>query len=84
MDEDSTAFDSKTMESIVVEDASLNQSEVSFKPNSSRDPGCRPTPVMVPVVFEKESRHLTRMKVRLVLQTQGFLVRLRRFPKFIQ
>ena len=55
MEEDSTAFDSKTMESIVVEDASLNQSEVSFKPNSSRDPGCRPTPVMVPVVFEKEN-----------------------------
>ena len=52
MAEDSTAFDNKTMESIAVEDASLNQSEA--KP---REPvSVRPTSFMVPVVFDKENQ----------------------------
>lgn len=51
MVEDNLAFDSQKMESIVVEDASLNQSEV--KQLTSTDPDGRPTPFMVPVVFEK-------------------------------
>lgn len=64
MDEDSSTFDSKTMESIVVEDASLNQSEAILKPNSSGDPGCRPTPIMVPVVFEKENAEAEQTSVK--------------------
>ena len=51
MAEDSTAFENKTMESIVVEDASMNQSEA--KQSTSVDFAPRATPVMVPVVFER-------------------------------
>ena len=41
------------MESIVVEDTSLNQSEA--KECTSTGPGSRPAPTMVPVVFEKDT-----------------------------
>lgn len=51
MAEDSTAFENKTMESIVVEDASMNQSQV--KQSTSVECVPRATPMMVPVVFEK-------------------------------
>ena len=52
MAEDSTVFDNKTMESIAIEDVSLNQSEAKHRV-FKEPPNGRPTPVMVPVVFEK-------------------------------
>ena len=51
MADNTSSFDSRTMESIVVEDSSLNQSQEK----ECTSTGSRPAPTMVPVVFDKDN-----------------------------
>ena len=51
MADNTSSFDSRTMESIIVEDTSLNQSQVKECTSTSS----RPVPTMVPVVFDKDT-----------------------------
>lgn len=51
MADSTSSFDSRTMESIVVEDSSLNQSQ----DKECTSTGSRPAPTMVPVVFDKDN-----------------------------
>ena len=51
MADSTSSFDSRTMESIVVEDSSLNQSQEK----ECTSTGSRPAPTMVPVVFDKDN-----------------------------
>ena len=53
MADSTSSFDSRTMESIVLEDTSLNQSQA--KECTSTGPDSRPVPTMVPVVFDKDT-----------------------------
>ena len=54
MADNTSSCDNRTMESIVVDDASFDQSQA--KEYSSTAQGVRPVPVMVPVVFEKDTK----------------------------
>lgn len=51
MADNTSSFDNRTMESIVVEDSSLNQSQEK----ECTSTGSRPAPTMVPVVFDKDN-----------------------------
>lgn len=64
MADDISSSDSRTMESVVLEDVSLNQSQTAERP--SIDPGTRPVPTMVPVVFEKDDAPFDKKEGKLV------------------